>query len=68
MNMTSVSSSNISAIGYEGSTLRVRFNNGSLYDYYNVPASVYDGLMSAPSKGSYLASRVKGVYRYSQIN
>lgn len=68
MNMIPVTSSNISAIGYEGSTLYVRFNNGSLYEYYNVPSSVYSGLMSASSHGSYLASHVKGTYRYKQIS
>lgn len=67
MNMIPVSSSNISAIGYEGSTLYVRFNNGSLYEYYSVPVSTYNGLMSASSHGSYLASHVKGAYRYKQI-
>lgn len=67
MNMIPVSSSNISSIGYEGTTLYVRFNSGGLYAYYNVPLSVYNGLMSASSHGSYLASHVKGVYRYEQI-
>lgn len=68
MKMTSVSSSNISSIGYENNTLYVRFNNGSLYEYYNVPTSVYNGLMSASSHGSYLAAHVKGIYRYKQIS
>lgn len=68
MNMKTVSSSNIASIGYEGSTLYVRFNNGSLYEYYNVPPSIHTGLMSAASHGSYLASQVKGRYDYRQIS
>lgn len=67
MNMVSVQSSNISSIGYEGTTLYVRFNSGGLYAYYNVPSTVYSGLMSAASHGSYLASHVKGHYTYEQI-
>ncbi len=67
MNMISVSSSNIDSIGYEGTTLYVRFNSGSLYAYYNVPRSIYSGLMSASSHGKYLAAHIKGVYRYQQI-
>lgn len=67
MNMVSVQSSNISSIGYEGTTLYVRFNSGGLYAYYNVPSSIYSGLMSASSHGSYLASHVKGHYTYEQI-
>ncbi|MDE7323914.1 MAG: KTSC domain-containing protein, partial [Lachnospiraceae bacterium] len=49
MNMIPVSSSNIASIGYDGSTLHIRFNSGSLYAYYNVPESVYSGLMNASS-------------------
>lgn len=67
MNMTSVSSSNIASIGYEGTTLYVRFHSGALYAYYHVPQSVYSGLMSASSHGKYLAAYIKGSYYYQQI-
>ena len=68
MNMIPVSSSNISSIGYEGTTLYVRFNSGGLYAYYDVPQSVYSGLMSASSHGKYLSAYIKGRYRYQQIS
>lgn len=67
MNMTPVSSSNISSIGYENRTLYVSFHNGGLYAYSGVPSSVYQGLMAASSHGSYLARYVKGVYPYRRI-
>lgn len=67
MNMIPVSSSNIASIGYDGSTLYVHFNSGGLYEYYNVPLSVYNGLISASSHGSYLATYVKGRYGYRRI-
>ncbi len=67
MNMIPVSSSNISAIGYDGTTLYVLFNSGGLYAYFNVPKSVHDGLMSASSHGSYLANYIKGHYGYQRI-
>ena len=67
MNMTSVFSSNISSIGYENGTLYVSFHNGGLYAYSGVPESIYRGLMSASSHGSYLASHVKGIYPYRRI-
>lgn len=68
MQMQPVSSSNISAIGYESSTrtLRIQFHSGT-YDYYDVPESVYQELMSASSHGKYLAAHVKGSYRYANI-
>lgn len=67
MSMIHVSSSNIDSIGYEGTTLQVLFSNGGLYYYYNVPSSVYDGLMSASSHGSFLANHIKGIYKYKEV-
>ncbi|WP_127544926.1 KTSC domain-containing protein [Paenibacillus amylolyticus] len=69
MNWQSVTSSNIDAIAYDSgtSTLYVRFNNGTSYSYSGVPQSEYNGLMSASSHGSYLASHIKGRYPYSKL-
>ena len=67
MQMIPVVSSNISAIGYEGTTLYVAFNSGGLYAYSGVPLDIYNGLMSASSHGSYLARYIKGVYPYKRI-
>jgi hypothetical protein len=52
MDLTSVTSSNIEAIGYEAGDeiLQIVFLNGSVYDYYNVPEDVYQAFMTAPSK------------------
>ena len=69
MQMVPVSSSNIDAIGYEGTTLYVQFNTGRLYAYYNVPRNLYIGLMSASSHGEYLDAYIKkGGYKYSPIS
>lgn len=49
-------------------TLEVEFKNGAVYQYYDVPQSIYEGLMAADSHGRYLDIYVKkGGYRYSQI-
>lgn len=55
MNMIPVNSSNLSAVGYDGSTLRIQFHSGGLYDYSGVPESVYIGLMNAASSHSLLS-------------
>lgn len=68
MNMTPVSSSNISSIGYENGTLYVSFHHGGVYAYFDVPESVYHALMSASSHGKYLAAHVKGIYSYRKIS
>lgn len=69
MNWQSVSSSNIDAIAYDASssTLYVRFNSGTTYSYSGVPQSVYNGLMTAASHGSYLANHIKDRYPYRKL-
>ena len=67
MHMIPVVSSNIASIGYENGTLYVSFHHGGLYAYSGVPESVYNGLMSAPSRGKYLATYVKGIYPYQKL-
>jgi hypothetical protein len=48
--------------------LEVEFNSGWIYHYYNVPSSIYSGLMSTSSHGNYLARYVKGTYSYKGIS
>lgn len=68
-NRIPVESSNIASIGYDedSSTLEIEFRNGGVYQYFDVPFQVYDGLMEAASKGQYLAQYIKGQYRYVKI-
>lgn len=69
MERKSVSSSNIASIGYDEatSTLEIEFLNNSIYQYFDVPQHIYQGLMNADSHGQYLAQNIKGVYRYSKV-
>lgn len=64
-----VSSSNIASIGYDenSSTLEIEFLNNSIYQYFDVPLHIYQGLMKADSHGQFLAQNIKGVYRYSKV-
>jgi KTSC domain-containing protein len=64
-----VTSSNLASVGYDPSsqTLEVEFHNGSVYRYFNVPETIYDGLMHASSSGSFLASQVKDRFPYSRV-
>lgn len=64
-----VTSSNIASIGYDESTstLEIEFLNNSIYQYFDVPQHIYQGLMQADSHGQFLAQNIKGVYRYSKV-
>ena len=67
--MQSVSSSNLAAVGYdeETQTLRVTFKKGPTYDYRGVPPKVYEQLMSAESVGQYFHSNIRSDFPYSKI-
>ena len=69
MERDTVSSSNIDSIGYdeESQTLEVEFKNGTLYQYFDVPEHIFNGLIGADSIGGYLAANIKGNYRYSRV-
>lgn len=69
MDRTPVSSSNISAIGYDADNqlLEVEFNNGSVYSYSGVPSGEYEGFMAADSKGKYLHANIKTRYSYVKL-
>ena len=64
-----VSSSNIASIGYDpgSETLEIEFTNGSIYQYFNVPARLHEQLMAAPSKGQFLNTYIRNAYPYSRI-
>jgi len=53
MDRVQVESRSISSIGYEVSsrTLEIEFKHGGVYQYFGVPASDYEELMNASSKG-----------------
>ena len=67
MNFVHVESSNLEAVAWEEGFLYVAFTGGRLYRYDNVPFAVYQGLLSANSKGRYLHLRIKDVYPYQRI-
>jgi hypothetical protein len=61
MPRTSVSSSNLASVGYDGIAriLEIQFRNGRIYQYFDVPESIYTDLLVAPSKGTYFHFNIK---------
>ncbi len=65
-----VDSSNLASVGYDSDAkiLEIEFNSGGIYQYFDVPESVYEGLMSASSHGTYFDQNIKnGGYSYSKV-
>ncbi len=69
MNRRVVSSSNVASVGYDpaSQTLEVEFLSGSVYQYYDVPAHIFENMMQAPSKGVFLNANIKDRYPYSRV-
>ncbi|NTH66574.1 KTSC domain-containing protein [Agrobacterium rhizogenes] len=65
----SVASTTVASIGYDEptQTLEVEFSTGSIYQYYNVTAFLYEQLMQAPSKGQFLNTNIRNAYPYSRV-
>lgn len=59
MKMIQVESSQIAAIGHSGTTLRVEFKRGGVYDYANVGADMFERLKGAESVGSFFSQNIK---------
>jgi len=62
-----VESSNIKTVGWESGILEIEFHSGGIYQYSDVPASVYTDMLNAPSKGKYFHANVKGRYEFRRI-
>lgn len=59
-------SSFIRAIGYDDSleTLYIRFKHG-MYEYYDVPESIFEGIIKAESVGEYFHKNIRHKYSYN---
>jgi len=64
-----VDSTLIRSIGYDlsGSVLEVEFEDGHVYEYYDVALTIYSELMAAGSVGSYFNDHIKDMYAYRRV-
>ena len=53
------------SVGYEsdGKVLEVEFQSGAVYQYSEVPESLYEELMRAESKGRYFNAEIRDEFR-----
>ena len=65
-----VDSSTVLSVAYDRGTaaLEVQFRHANeIYRFDGVPASVYDGLMAAQSKGEFFNEHIRDSYRFSRV-
>jgi len=69
MNRENVQSSMITSLGYDAntSTLEVEFKSGAVWQYYDVPESIYYDMMNSGSLGKFFHANIKGSYGESQV-
>lgn len=64
-----VDSSNIQSIGYDSDsqTLEIEFHSGEIYQYFNVPSSLFEKILAANSQGEFFHQFIKNNYTYEKI-
>ncbi|MGH7664494.1 MAG: KTSC domain-containing protein [Gemmatimonadaceae bacterium] len=69
MERRTIFSSSIRSIGFDrdAQVLELEFYSGGIYQYREVPESVYDEFMLAPSKGKFYQHRIKEKFDYSRV-
>ena len=60
MEMQDVKSSNVAQIGHEGSKMRVKFRNGSVYEYDGVDRDSYRAVRDGESVGRAYNKTIRG--------
>jgi len=69
MMMHDVASSELQSVGYDAavSILEVKFQNGRLYRYQEVPQPVFVDLLRATSKGRFFNAEIRDLYLCERV-
>jgi len=66
---TAVESSLLTSVAYStDQTLQLEFRSGAVYRYFAVPPTVFQGLISAESKGAYFNRTIRNHFRYQRLS
>jgi lysyl-tRNA synthetase class 2 len=69
MKTIAVDSTTLRTVGYDNERrlLQIEFHNRSIYQYFEVPATVYEELMKAPSKGTYFNRSIRPRFDFALV-
>jgi hypothetical protein len=62
-----VESSMIEEIAYHDNKLYVRFHNGNLYSYADVPKELFDEMFNAESIGKFFSANIKKEFPFTKL-
>ena len=70
MNRIPVKSRSIVSLGYDSTThvLEIEFTKKEIFQYINIPQTVYAGLFQSSAKEDYFASFIKNRYYFFRAN
>ena len=69
MKTIAVDSTTLRTVGYdaERQLLQIEFHNRSIYQYFEVPATVYEELLKAPSKGACFNRSIRSRFDFTLV-
>ncbi len=69
MERKAVQSKDLAIVGYDPrkAELEITFRGGGVYRYEQVPSEVYQGLMSAPSHGTFFNQKIKDAFTATKV-
>lgn len=67
MNRTTVESTAVESVGYYNKLMEIRLANGEVYQYRNVPKSVFFEMLKAESQGKFFNEHIKPHYRFMKV-
>ena len=69
MERVALTSRALQSAGYDSATqvLEVEFRSGRIYQYDDVPRSVFEWLLKTPNKGAYVARMVTNRYAFRDV-
>jgi hypothetical protein len=64
-----ISSSNLKSASYDTSTkvLTTTFNNGTIYEYYEVPWEIFTKFRMTDSQGKFFSTNISRNYKYKKL-
>ena len=64
-----VNSSSLRSVGYDprSRTLEIEFHNTGIYQYYDVPGTVFEELLAQNSLGTYFNTKIRDVYPCARV-
>jgi len=60
-------SSHVKEATWEGGILLVTFKGGERYEYYDVPSSILQEWLAAPSAGKFLNAEIKSQFESAKV-